>query len=127
MLGDVSYPETPVILRDLDLTWNQSVQHLRAAAGRRIRFESSTLQSKLGSPKISCLQNLPGSQEPGRFWSCHGTTRRIAVSLSSLCRHLNFQNVSLSDLATVEFLVVFDGVPLSQLSLEGVTLKGVGR
>lgn len=30
-------------------------------------------------------------------------------------------------MATVEFLVVFDGVPLTHLSLEGVTLKGVGR
>lgn len=45
----------------------------------------------------------------------------------SLCRHLSFQNLSLSDVATVEFLLVFDGVPLSRLSLEGVTLKGVGR
>lgn len=44
-----------------------------------------------------------------------------------LCRHLSFQNLSVSDTATVEFLVVFDGVPLTHLSLEGLTLKGVGR
>ncbi|XP_056882760.1 toll-like receptor 2 [Takifugu flavidus] len=78
MLGDVSYPETPMILRDLNLTWIQSVHNLRAAARRRIR-------------------------------------------------HLSFQNLSLSDMATVEFLLVFDGVPLTHLSFEGVTLKGVGR
>nr|AAW69370.1 TLR2 [Takifugu rubripes] len=78
MLGDVSYPETPMILRDLNLTWIQSVHNLRVAARRRIR-------------------------------------------------HLSFQNLSLSDMATVEFLVVFDGVPLTHISVEGVTLKGVGR
>lgn len=47
MLGDVSYPETPMILQDLNLTWIQSVHNLRVAARRRIRSESSTLQAKL--------------------------------------------------------------------------------
>lgn len=43
------------------------------------------------------------------------------------CRHLTFRNLSLSDVAIVDFLVVLDGVPLTHLSIEGVTLKGVGR
>lgn len=46
MLGDVSYPETPMVLQDLNLNWNQSVYNLRVAARRRIRSEFSTLQSK---------------------------------------------------------------------------------
>lgn len=37
MLVDVVYPETPIILHDLHLIGNQSIQHLRAAAGRRPR------------------------------------------------------------------------------------------
>lgn len=37
VLGDVSYPETPLILEDLHLIGNQSVQHLREAARRRVR------------------------------------------------------------------------------------------
>lgn len=47
--------------------------------------------------------------------------------MCSLRRHLSFQNLSLSDTAAVEFLVVFDGVPLTHISMGGVTLKGVGR
>lgn len=43
------------------------------------------------------------------------------------CRHLTFRNLSMSDVAIVEFLVVLDGAPLTHLSFEGVTLQGVGR
>lgn len=41
VLRDVSYPETPLVLRDLNLTWDQSVRPLRAAAKSRIRWEAS--------------------------------------------------------------------------------------
>lgn len=37
MLVDVVYPETPITLQDLHLIGNQSIQHLRAAAGKRLR------------------------------------------------------------------------------------------
>lgn len=69
MLGDVSYPETPMILQDLNLTWIQSVQNLRVAARRRIRFESSTLQLQEElkiRPKIS--------RPPGGSGNCRGKT-----------------------------------------------------
>uniref|UniRef100_H3CBQ9 Toll-like receptor 2 n=1 Tax=Tetraodon nigroviridis TaxID=99883 RepID=H3CBQ9_TETNG len=78
VLGDVSHPETALTLRDLNLTWAQSIRPLRAAARSRIR-------------------------------------------------HLTFQNLSLSDVAVVELLVVLDGVPLTRLAMEDVTLKGQGR
>ncbi|KAG8005905.1 Toll-like receptor 2 type-1 [Nibea albiflora] len=38
VLKDVSYPETPIILKDLHLIGNESVQPLTAAADRRIRW-----------------------------------------------------------------------------------------
>lgn len=37
MLVDVLYPETPIVLQDLHLIGNQSIQHLRALAWRRPR------------------------------------------------------------------------------------------
>lgn len=37
LLEDVSYPETPLVLRDLNLTGTQAVQNLRAVARRRVR------------------------------------------------------------------------------------------
>lgn len=37
ILVDVLYPETPIILQDLHLIGNQSIQHFRAAAARRPR------------------------------------------------------------------------------------------
>lgn len=38
VLDDVSYPETHVVLEDLHLAKNQSVQPLRAVAKRRVRY-----------------------------------------------------------------------------------------
>ncbi|XP_070785759.1 toll-like receptor 2 [Enoplosus armatus] len=38
VLGDVSYPETPIVLKDLHLTGNQSVQPFRETARRRVRY-----------------------------------------------------------------------------------------
>ncbi|XP_069580716.1 toll-like receptor 2 [Brachyistius frenatus] len=78
VLGDVSYPETPITLEDLHLIGNQSVQPLRETARRRIRY-------------------------------------------------LSFRNLSVSDEAIVELLVVVDGVPLTSLSMEGARLTGEGR
>lgn len=37
MLVDVLYPETPIILHDLHLIGNESIQHFKAAAGKRPR------------------------------------------------------------------------------------------
>uniref|UniRef100_A0A672YL23 Toll-like receptor 2 n=1 Tax=Sphaeramia orbicularis TaxID=375764 RepID=A0A672YL23_9TELE len=78
MLGDVSYPETWVILENLHLATSQSLQPFREAAKKRIRY-------------------------------------------------LSLHNVSISDQRVVEFLVVTDGVPLTFLKFDGVTLKGEGR
>ncbi|XP_072232518.1 toll-like receptor 2 type-2 [Leuresthes tenuis] len=42
-------------------------------------------------------------------------------------RHLSFRNVSASDESIIDLLVVMDGVPLSYLHMEDVTLTGEGR
>ncbi|XP_021166235.2 toll-like receptor 2 isoform X1 [Fundulus heteroclitus] len=42
-------------------------------------------------------------------------------------RHLSFRNFSVSDESIVDLLVVLDGVPLSLVSFEDVTLNGEGR
>uniref|UniRef100_A0A3Q3ISG6 Toll-like receptor 2 n=1 Tax=Monopterus albus TaxID=43700 RepID=A0A3Q3ISG6_MONAL len=73
VLRDVSYPETPIILEDLYLNSNQSIQPLREAAKRRVR-------------------------------------------------HMTFHNVSTTDKGIVDLLVVLDGVPLSSLFLNGITV-----
>ncbi|XP_054863466.1 toll-like receptor 2 isoform X1 [Amphiprion ocellaris] len=78
VLGDVSYPETPITLEDLHLIGNWSVQPLRESARKRIR-------------------------------------------------HLSFRNLSVSDEAVVSLLVVVDGVPITYLSVDGITLTGEGR
>ncbi|XP_040887560.1 toll-like receptor 2 type-2 [Toxotes jaculatrix] len=78
VLRDVSYPETPLILEDLHLIGNQSVQPFRETARRRVR-------------------------------------------------HMTFRNLSTSDEAVVDILVVFDGAPLTSLSFDGITLTGEGR
>lgn len=43
VLSDVSYPETPVIIEDLHLIGNDTVQPFRAAAKKRIRSAHSLL------------------------------------------------------------------------------------
>ncbi|XP_044039837.1 toll-like receptor 2 type-2 [Siniperca chuatsi] len=78
LLDDVSYPETPIVLENLLLIANQSVQPFRATSRRRVR-------------------------------------------------HITFRNLSMSDEAVVDFLVVMDGVPLTFLSVDGVILTGSGR
>ncbi|XP_072232709.1 toll-like receptor 2 [Leuresthes tenuis] len=78
VLADVSYPETSVILKDLHLIGNLSVQPLRESARGRVRS-------------------------------------------------LSLQNLSISDEALVGFLVVSDGMPLTTLSVDGLTLTGEGR
>ncbi|XP_022625698.1 toll-like receptor 2 type-2 [Seriola dumerili] len=78
VLADVSYPETPIILEDLHMIENRSVQPLRETARRRVR-------------------------------------------------HITFRNLSISDEAIVNLLEVFNGVPLTSLSADGVTLTGEGR
>ncbi|XP_031592042.2 toll-like receptor 2 [Oreochromis aureus] len=77
MIDDVSYPETPIILKDIHLIGVQSVQPFSKAAKRRIRY-------------------------------------------------LTLHNVSVSDEAIVDLLVVLDGVPLTKLTIEDVTLTGEG-
>ncbi|XP_051800424.1 toll-like receptor 2 type-2 isoform X1 [Acanthochromis polyacanthus] len=77
VLGDVSYPETPITLEDLNMTETSSVQPLTALAKKRIR-------------------------------------------------HLSFRNLSVSDKAIVSLLVAVSGVPITYLSMDGVTLIGQG-
>nr|QNT60750.1 Toll-like receptor 2 [Micropterus salmoides] len=78
VLGDLTYPETPIILEDLHLIGNQSVQAFRETARRRIR-------------------------------------------------HLTLRNLTVSDEAIVDLLMVLDGVPLTVLSVDNATLTGEGR
>ncbi|XP_037614295.1 toll-like receptor 2 type-2 isoform X2 [Sebastes umbrosus] len=78
VLRDVSYPETPLVLQDLHLIVNQSIQPFRETATRRVR--------------------------------------KIA-----------FHNFSVSDEASVGFLMAMDGAPLNTLNLDSVTLTGEGR
>ncbi|KAG7495843.1 toll-like receptor 2 [Solea senegalensis] len=42
-------------------------------------------------------------------------------------RHMTFRNLFVTDKAIVDLLEVLDGVPVSTLSMDGVTLSGVGR
>ncbi|XP_035849708.1 toll-like receptor 2 type-2 [Sander lucioperca] len=78
VLADVTYPETPLILEDLHLIGNESVQPFRESAKRRVR-------------KIS------------------------------------FNNLFVSDEAIVNLLVALDGVPVTSVFMDGVTLTGEGR
>lgn len=43
VLGDVTYPETPIVLEDLHLITNESVQSFRETARRRIRWGHNLL------------------------------------------------------------------------------------
>lgn len=47
--------------------------------------------------------------------------------LVSDCRFLNFHNLSVSDEAIVDILMLLDGVPMNTFSLDRVTLTGEGR
>ncbi|XP_034412679.1 toll-like receptor 2 [Cyclopterus lumpus] len=78
VLGDVSYPETQLILEDLHLVRNQSAPAFRETARKRVR-------------------------------------------------KMTFCNISVSDEALTDFLVAMDGVPLTSLFMEGITLTGEGR
>lgn len=65
LLGDVSYPETPITLQDLDLTHNQSVQNLGAAARKRIRSGLSTFLDGVHLlPPERCPLQIPDLPEP---------------------------------------------------------------
>lgn len=44
VVSDVSYPETPMTLKDLHLIGNETVQPFRAAANKRIRFSHCRLR-----------------------------------------------------------------------------------
>lgn len=104
VLSDVSYPETPIALKDLHLVGNQSVQALRASAQKRIRFSHYKLSSLAFSFNI----------------------RTTNFSLG-LFRSLTFHNSSMSDESAIGFLEVMDGVPVSYIHLEDVVLTGEGR
>lgn len=47
--------------------------------------------------------------------------------LVSDSRFLNFHNLSMSDEAIVNILMLLDGVPINTFSLDRVTLTGEGR
>uniref|UniRef100_UPI003AAFFBD6 toll-like receptor 2 n=1 Tax=Centroberyx gerrardi TaxID=166262 RepID=UPI003AAFFBD6 len=78
VLRDVAYPESPMVLSDLHLIRNESIQPFRETAGRRVR--SMTLR-----------------------------------------------NLSVSDEAIVNLLMVCNGAPLTSLFVDGVVLTGEGR
>lgn len=42
-------------------------------------------------------------------------------------RFVTFRNMSVSDEAIVDFLTLLNGVPVTDLSMDGVTLTGEGR
>lgn len=48
-------------------------------------------------------------------------------SVTSLLRSISFHNLTISDEAMVDFLLLFDGVPVNSIVLDGVTLIGEGR
>lgn len=87
---------------------------------------AQTLLQEAARPS-SALPGTSREPSPEGSWKVPGRFLGLLAFMLLLCRHLSFQNLSLSDMATVEFLVVFDGVPLTHLAIDGVTLKGVGR
>ncbi|KAM9717469.1 LOW QUALITY PROTEIN: toll-like receptor 2 [Menidia menidia] len=55
------------------------------------------------------------------------SVRPIELLAQRRTRSICFQNLSISDQATVTFLQVMDGKPLTSLILDGITLTGEGR
>ncbi|KAM9717470.1 toll-like receptor 2 type-1 [Menidia menidia] len=55
------------------------------------------------------------------------SVRPIELLAQRRTRSICFQNLSISDQATVTFLQVIDGKPLTSLILDGITLTGEGR
>lgn len=66
---------------------------------------------------------------------CKNVTKQIILankptshsSTTALFRFITFRNLSVSDEAIVDFLVVFDGVPITSFSMDDITLTGEGR
>ncbi|XP_037543055.1 toll-like receptor 2 [Nematolebias whitei] len=64
VLSDVSYPETPITLKDLHLVGNQSVQPLRASAQKRIRsltFHNSSMSDESAIGFLEVMDGVPVS------------------------------------------------------------------
>nr|WEW53051.1 toll-like receptor 2 [Platichthys stellatus] len=57
----------------------------------------------------------------------NGSVQPLRAAASRRVRSLTFRNISISDEAIVGVLEVLDGVPITILSVEGVTLTGEGR
>lgn len=66
LLVDVSYPETPMILQDLHLIGNQSIQHFKKAAGRRVRsgYWEEVWVNQCALPTLAKRQNKVNGREP---------------------------------------------------------------
>ncbi|XP_005810817.1 toll-like receptor 2 type-2 [Xiphophorus maculatus] len=60
VLADVSYPETPIILQDLNLTGRQSVQPFRESANKRIRSLSLRNSSVSDASFVDFLMVMNG-------------------------------------------------------------------
>lgn len=112
VLSDVSYPETPIVLEDLHLVGNQSVQPFIQSASRRVRsgdcFSSATVFMMIAD-NTRCLLDL------------------TVTPLLSLFRYITFRNFYVTDQVIVKFLEVLNGVPLTSFRVDGVTLMGLGR
>nr|AFZ81806.1 toll-like receptor 2 [Oplegnathus fasciatus] len=61
VLADVSYPETPIILEDLHLIGNQSVQPFREPARRRVRYITFHNLSVSDEAVVDLLEVLDGA------------------------------------------------------------------
>ncbi|XP_047441992.1 toll-like receptor 2 isoform X2 [Mugil cephalus] len=55
------------------------------------------------------------------------TVQCFREAASKRIRSIFFRNISLSDEATVNFMVVMNGVPITSISFDGITLTGEGR
>lgn len=135
MLGDVSYPETPIIIEDLHIIGNDTVQPFRAAAKKRIR--SGHFSSLLVFMQNDSLSNFH-KNKLSEFSIGNNTTSEKMLhvnkhqtdsycAMMSLFRYLTLRNISVSDEALVHFLEEFSGVPLTFFMCDGVTLTGEGR
>ncbi|XP_061566803.1 toll-like receptor 2 [Cololabis saira] len=76
------------------------------------------------------LSDVSYPETPITLEDIHLTGNESAQALREAARkrirQLSFRNLSMSDEAAVGFLLLFDGVPLTSLSFDGVTLTGDG-
>ncbi|XP_073331011.1 toll-like receptor 2 [Pagrus major] len=72
VLSDVSYPETPIVLEDLHLIGNDTVQPFKAAANKRVRYVTLRKTSVSDEAIVHFLEAFSGV--PLTFFSGDGVT-----------------------------------------------------